>query len=690
MTRLINNLVSQRSTTELTIISNEVGKARYEVMNGRQFIVAPLTLIVSGVLNGSGGALYYPPDEVEKDPTIWNGFPIVVYHPTEYGKPISARDPDVFNKSHVGFVFHAKGVKGKLKAEGWFDVELTKAVDERVYKSLEVGDPIELSTGLFADFVPAEEGAVHNGKAYDYIATNYRPDHLAVLPDQTGACSLKDGCGVLVNSTATSFSSETEGWQPVGSILLNNIDMAYHEIEDNVRKALYEARPTVYDSSGMSKSYCYLVSVYNDYLIYSSDGDLYKMPYEMDKKGRVTLDEKNEEPVRKVVSYVAVNNSSTDTPTLLEKPMAKLTAEERTGIIQSLAANCDCWKDAEGQELLGNFSDEKLIKLKEKSERDRQMAAIANAAVRGIRDGDKELHINPETGQWEGKRVSNTSATKAESDTRTEPKPEPKQVENKDVKPEATKKAPQSVEDVIRSLPSAIRDQFESTFRVAQQVENRERDKLIAEILVNVAEGERPLQREWLQQQSVEYLQRMQSIMPKAPTKEDLNKLSTPTTNRTVQRQDEDMLSMPTLSWGNDGKDNAGGKATVTNSSPAADDIGGYEEDELNKLSPATRARIQNALIIEERERQKLIEEITVNVFDEDQQRRLTGILSRKSLDELKVLASIPSVKGSGAGRNGVNNYFGSAAPANGGRSVDANEDLLPVPHMNWGENGRN
>ena len=37
------------------------------------------------------------------------------------------------------------------------------------------------------------------GKSYTYIAKNYRPDHLAVLPDNSGACSISDGCGVLVN-----------------------------------------------------------------------------------------------------------------------------------------------------------------------------------------------------------------------------------------------------------------------------------------------------------------------------------------------------------------------------------------------------------------------------------------------------------------------------------------------------------
>jgi hypothetical protein len=70
-------------------------------------------------------------------------------------------------------------------------------VDYRVLKSLEKNESIELSTGLSTDTEPSQ--GVHNGVAYSGIAKNYRPDHLAILPDMVGACSIKDGCGVLVN-----------------------------------------------------------------------------------------------------------------------------------------------------------------------------------------------------------------------------------------------------------------------------------------------------------------------------------------------------------------------------------------------------------------------------------------------------------------------------------------------------------
>jgi hypothetical protein len=182
-----------------TLLAN-AGRARREVRNGREYLVAPLTLIVPGVLNGSKGPLLYPPDEIRKDYSAWNGMPLVVYHPLVNGQHVSARHPQVWETQEVGRVFNAViDQYGKLKAEGWFDVEHTMRVDDRVVAALNAGIPIELSTGLYTDNEPAPRGANWNGRPYSHIARNYRPDHLAILPDQVGACSVNDGCGVLVN-----------------------------------------------------------------------------------------------------------------------------------------------------------------------------------------------------------------------------------------------------------------------------------------------------------------------------------------------------------------------------------------------------------------------------------------------------------------------------------------------------------
>lgn len=192
----------------IEIILNRNGaNVRRETVNGRLYFVAPLTMIVPGVLPGSKGPLYYSPREVAHNHKVWNYTPIVVYHPFDHvGNPASARDPGVLEKQGIGHVRNSRIDNGKLKGEGWFDVERTRLVDKRVLDSLENGQPIELSTGLFTENIPAPSGSVHNGRPYDFIATKYKPDHLAILPDQVGACSINDGCGVLINRETDSMT----------------------------------------------------------------------------------------------------------------------------------------------------------------------------------------------------------------------------------------------------------------------------------------------------------------------------------------------------------------------------------------------------------------------------------------------------------------------------------------------------
>ena len=195
--RILDEAVGNQLTANFnSVVTNLAGQVRRATLHGKDYLVAPLSMIVPGVLPGSKGALLYPEDEVRKNPSAWNNIPIVVNHPMKDGIPIEARSPDILEKYQIGNVFNAN-YRGKLVAEGWFDVERTRKVNTGVYDMLLNGRPIELSTGLYTDNEPFE--GTWNGRDYKYIARNYRPDHLAILLTSKGACSLKDGCGVLIN-----------------------------------------------------------------------------------------------------------------------------------------------------------------------------------------------------------------------------------------------------------------------------------------------------------------------------------------------------------------------------------------------------------------------------------------------------------------------------------------------------------
>ncbi len=167
-------------------------------MTGRKFKVVPMVMIVEGVLNGSNGPLFYPKDEMAVCPEAWDHKPVVVNHPDS---GVSACSPEELTKRKVGYIFNTKFEKvGRLKAEAWIDIELANNVDKRIVEAIDNEETLELSTGLFTD--NENTPGTHDGVAYDAIARNYRPDHLAILPDNVGACSKLAGAGFIRNAAA--------------------------------------------------------------------------------------------------------------------------------------------------------------------------------------------------------------------------------------------------------------------------------------------------------------------------------------------------------------------------------------------------------------------------------------------------------------------------------------------------------
>ncbi|MDR2116772.1 MAG: DUF2213 domain-containing protein [Planctomycetaceae bacterium] len=167
---------------------------RHEELDGREYLVVPMSMILEGVHVGSQGAIYYSKDELSKTPKMWNMKPILVYHP-KHGD--TATDLRIYKSQAIGMIMGTQWKNNKLKAEAWIDKEKAKKIDPEVLEHIERGEPMEVSTGLFADCV-LDEGE-WNGEHYDAVAQNIRADHLAVLPNKDGACSIDDGAGLLVN-----------------------------------------------------------------------------------------------------------------------------------------------------------------------------------------------------------------------------------------------------------------------------------------------------------------------------------------------------------------------------------------------------------------------------------------------------------------------------------------------------------
>ena len=162
-------------------------------LEGRKHFVVPVVMAVEGVLNGSSGALLYPATELRRSVPHWNGRPVVVYHPAMRHNNCAGM-PEVFEKQRVGTIFNTRFEGKALKADAWLDVNRLQVVDWRVLGAVNKGEVMEVSTGLFTENESAD--GTWAGKPYTAIARNYRPDHLAILPDLRGACSIEDGAGL--------------------------------------------------------------------------------------------------------------------------------------------------------------------------------------------------------------------------------------------------------------------------------------------------------------------------------------------------------------------------------------------------------------------------------------------------------------------------------------------------------------
>jgi len=92
----------------------------------------------------------------------------------------------------------------RLAGEFWLDKVAFLATDEGadLYAKMLKGQPIEVSTGYFAPQTIMEHGKF-NGT--DYVGTHkgIHPDHIAILTNELGACSLMDGCGMNRNSACS-------------------------------------------------------------------------------------------------------------------------------------------------------------------------------------------------------------------------------------------------------------------------------------------------------------------------------------------------------------------------------------------------------------------------------------------------------------------------------------------------------
>lgn len=183
----------------------QANKLDRRTLDGREYAVAPVVAMIAGVRNGELVVV----DELAAFVAAWDGRPIPLRHPQDNaGNYITANAPAVIEQQVLGQFFNARMEGDRLAGEVWLDVGKAALLGGDALATLnrlERGEVVEVSTAYFCDIEDAT--GIFNGEVYSGIHRNLRPDHIALLPDEIGSCSVRDGCGAnRVNRVNVEFS----------------------------------------------------------------------------------------------------------------------------------------------------------------------------------------------------------------------------------------------------------------------------------------------------------------------------------------------------------------------------------------------------------------------------------------------------------------------------------------------------
>lgn len=334
---------------------------RREKLEGKERIVAPMSMITEGVHAGSGGPVFYPGQELEKSGPTFNHKPVVVYHPKKNGSPVSACSPEILEDYKVGLILNTDWTKltSKLKAEAWNDEDRLEVIDSRVLEALNNGDTMEVSTGMFMDL--EETPGVWNGERYYAIARNIRGDHLAILPDIEGACSRKDGAGLLVNTSLDKFYIERQDAGFLKALEAQGLtvnDLSFSTIRQMLQDGLREkmGKPGI-------EWYGFIDEVFQDFVVFYAGGKYYKVDYTVSKNSVKISGDPVE--VQRVISYqttsgTLIGNMSPD----ISNPSIKENDMDKKQKVAHLIANSNgVFTDKDQDFLLNSKTDQQLDQL---------------------------------------------------------------------------------------------------------------------------------------------------------------------------------------------------------------------------------------------------------------------------------------------------------------------------------------
>lgn len=428
-------------------------RLRREQHQGRPHLVVPVVMMREGVHSGNRGPILHQAIELGRHVASWNGIPVTVSHPAdERGNHVSANSPQNVEQA-VGRIYNSHMRDDRLCAEAWLDEEKLRQESPRAYAAVLDGRPLDVSVGVFTDdeLLSGE----FNGETYDAVAHNYRPDHLALLPDERGACSWEDGCGVRVNKKGGDVKKfhdaiKTAAREGALAMLLTQ-EPGYDDVMNALQMKL--------DALDSDLRIHWLVKVYDDDFIYqvqnreTNEATMYRRGYTAAEDGSVEFADEDPVEVRQVVEFVAANAAPMRRNKFNHKKKedSEMSTSKKTpcceDAIDALIANADTSYSADDKEWLMELPQDRVEKL------------VANAA--------------------KAKAPAKPTDTREESTTNDDPP----QI-NAEQALNAVRDSIKKPEDFFKLLPADMADSMKSGLALHRE----QRANMVKDILAN-AEG---------------------------------------------------------------------------------------------------------------------------------------------------------------------------------------------------------
>jgi len=292
----------------LTFNSVSIIAAASRAMVGNvEHMVIPVIGIREGVLND----VFYPHAELSAAALAWNGVPIPVSHPKDAsGAFVTANSLEADASQNIGKFLnvHFEAKTKALKGEMWINIQ--KATDlghKSLLDRLDKAEQIDVSTGLWtnSDGIPGN----YQGRNYSGSATHIIPDHLAILPNERGACSTDQGCGTFILNEekekpccgTCADKEHKEHKEPVGmfgnffkristTLGFNANEVSHNELHTKLRNQLRVQS---------TDRYQYIVDVFPKFFVYEQDDLLFKQLYTLGKDESVEISGEPEQVIIK-------------------------------------------------------------------------------------------------------------------------------------------------------------------------------------------------------------------------------------------------------------------------------------------------------------------------------------------------------------------------------------------------------